>query len=101
MTLAVRLGDALRRLAPDTNRSGWLAEHADLLGVGERTFQEWFYGKAEPGGQRLLDLFDHFGADFELEVRGVVVKREMTDAEKLDKAIDLVTEVKRGLKGAS
>lgn len=86
MTLASRIGEALRNRAPDDNKSGWMARHADELGVGERTFKAWYYGESEPGGSHLLTLFDHFGADFEHAVRGDTEVRELTPEEHGDKA---------------
>lgn len=101
MTLASRIGEALRKLAPDDNKSGWMARHADELSVGERTFKAWYYGESDPGGSHLLTLFDHFGADFEREVRGDTEARELTPNEHIDKATHHMAEAKRGLKGVS
>ena len=59
-----RIGEALRLCAPEENRSGWMAEQADILRVGERTFSTWFYGRAAPDAENLIKLMGHFGPSF-------------------------------------
>lgn len=64
MTFRERLGIAIRNAAPDENKSGWRDEQAELLGVGERTFADWYYGKAAPDAENLIRLMGHFGPAF-------------------------------------
>lgn len=83
-TLAERIGEAMRRRRPDANLTGWFARIADAAGVSENTVRNWHYGEAEPTGSGLLALFDHFGPDFEAEVRGGEEPTPVTARERIE-----------------
>lgn len=77
-TLAERVRGALMKRAPDIGISAWRASHAAKLDTAPETFEKWMRSEpAEPSAAALLALFDHFGADFENEVRGRAVARTL------------------------
>ena len=77
-SLAERVRDALLKRAPEIGVSAWRAQHAAKLDCSPETFEKWMRSEpSEPGGAALLALFDHFGPDFENEVRGRDVARSL------------------------
>lgn len=64
MNAAERIGQALRCMAPDENRTGWVAGEALDLDVTEKTFRSWFLGHSAPDADNLLLLFERYGRAF-------------------------------------
>lgn len=64
MTEAERIGEILRALAPEHNRSGWIAEQADAMEIGEGNFKANFYGASAPNAENLRKIQLLFGRPF-------------------------------------
>lgn len=96
MSRAEALVAALQRRMPEIGVKGWCAEHSSPLDVHPDTLHRWCLGEAGPTWEALLDLFGHFGADFEAEIRGAPATHTL--AEMVDHLADNVTELKRELK---
>ena len=82
---ADRLVEALLRVMPgdDAERPRWLRLHARAIGVHPDTLERWCYGETKPEFNHVFALCDHFGPDFEAEVRGTARRRsnrELIDA---------------------
>lgn len=92
---AERIGEILRRFAPASNRSGWIAECADAMDIGESTFKACVYGNSAPHADTFHKLVHHFGAPFlnaYLEPFGLVVVPK-DGAALFDAAAELVGEI--------
>ena len=86
-----RVGQTLRRIRPDSNRTGWYAWIADELENSDTAVREWTYGNKGPDGPNFLGLcyllpdFKHefFGqpeangdSEFAAEIKAVVEKHQ-------------------------
>ena len=63
-SFAERLGQLLRDLAPENNRTGYWAQEADIIGVHADTYKGWYYGTAEPGAENCALLIARHGEKF-------------------------------------
>lgn len=101
MTEAERIGEILRSLAPEHNRSGWIAEQADAMQMGEGNFKSCFYGTSAPSADNLRKMELHFGRRFwdgYLEGTGYRVASE-EEARQIDARRDCLDKIEEGARG--
>lgn len=93
--LADRVRDALMRRAPEIGVSSWRAKHAAEIDSYPETFEKWMraHNPTEPSASALLALFDHFGEDFEAEVRGRAVERSV--GQLTDQLVTIAKDIQR------
>lgn len=63
-SFAEHLGQLLRKIGPENNRTGYWAQEADILGVHADTYKTWWYGTAEPGAENCALLIARYGEEF-------------------------------------